>query len=617
MTWLNGNDVRKRAADSITEKEKRKEIFLELLYYVFDSILIPLIRFNFHVTESSTHQNRLFFFRHDVWRLITEPALKELRHNVFMEVPALEANRLLESRLLGFSQVRLLPKASGLRPIMNLKRRVQRVQCGRTILGKSINSVLKPSLSILKYEKDRKPQITGASLFSVNDIHPKLKEFREHLETVGLFGRPLFFVKVDVKACFDTIPQKGIVRVVRNILNADEYQICRYTETKGYDDTYDAVKPAQERPGKAMKSFQVLAHSAHAFHDFEQAVRGRFSIGKRNIAFTDAVAHSYETRQATMTLLKDHIENNLIKQGKRFYRQKKGIPQGSVLSTMLCNLFYADMERNVLSFIHHGHGLLLRLIDDFLFISLDKSRSIKFLETMFNGIVEYGAEVHPSKSLTNFEVEIHGKAVPMPKKDVFPYCGILIDTQSLEITKDWDRRKEITLVDTLSIEQSKTPGRTFYGKMLSALRIQMLKMFLDTSFNSVARVLSTVFHNFLETAMKMFRYVKVMPKASQPDCPILKHTIEDVSRTAWLLLQSKDRKTKTPDYMCQIRKDQLFWLGTQAFIHVFGNSSIRNSPLIGWLEAQANKSLLGNPDEVRRLRRIVHSEIQALNDYRY
>lgn len=60
MTWLNGNDAQKRAADSITENEKRKEIFLELLYYVFDSILIPLIRFNFHVTESSTHQNRLF-----------------------------------------------------------------------------------------------------------------------------------------------------------------------------------------------------------------------------------------------------------------------------------------------------------------------------------------------------------------------------------------------------------------------------------------------------------------------------------------------------------------------------------------------------------------------------
>ena len=617
MTWLHGKDARKLTANSAPEQQKRKEILLEMVYYIFDSILIPLIRFNFHVTESSTHQNRLFYFRHDVWRLMTEPAMRSLKNNMFIEVPTTDANKLLESRPLAFSQVRLLPKTNGLRPIMNLKRRVQRVQSGRTIFGKSINSALKPSLSILKYEKIRKPYIMGASLFSVNDIHPKLRAFRSSLETAGLFGSPFFFVKLDVKACFDTIPQKGILRVVEGTLNADEYQICRHTETKGCDDPYDAKNLAQKDSRKAIKRFQISAHCAHEFHDFDSVVRDKFSLGKRNVAFTDAVAHGYESRQATIILLKDHVENNLIKQGKRFYRQKKGIPQGSVLSTMLCNLFYADMERSVLSFLQHGDSLLLRLIDDFLFISLDKGRSIRFLQTMLNGIADYGAEIHPSKSLANFEVEMDGIAVPVLKRDVFPYCGILVDTQSLEITKDWDRRKKTTVVDTLSIEQSRTPGRILHAKMLSALRIQMLKMFLDTTFNSIAKVLSTIFHSFLETAMKMFRYVKVMPKASQPDPPLLRRTVEDVARTGWLLLQSNDRTIKAPEYTCQIRKDQVSWLAMQAFLHVFGNASARGNTLLSWLKAQADSSMLGESDGVRKLRRIIRTEIQALDGFRY
>ena len=464
------------------EQAKQNEVFLELIYYIFDSLIIPLIRFNFHVTESSTHQNRLFYFRHDVWRMVTEPAIRELKSNLFQEIPTADALKVLDARSLGFSQVRLLPKATGLRPIMNLKRRVQRVQNGRTILGKSINSILKPSLSVLKYEKERRPNILGASLFSVNDMHPRLKRFRAQLESAGLFDRPLCFVKVDVKACFDTIPQAGIMRVINAVFKADEYQICHHTETKGYDDAYDSLNSARSDTRKAFKRFHTSAHGAHMYCDFEQAVRETLSVAKNNVAFTDAIARTYEDKDSMMTLLRDHVENNLIKHGKRFYRQKTGISQGSVLSTMLCNYFYADMERRVLASVLKGHCILLRLIDDFLFISVDEDPCIEFLSIMLSGVKEYGAEVHPSKSLTNFAIEIDSVAVPVHRGKTFPYCGVLVDTQSLEITKDWERRRKTSkypsivmvdyakvspdLIDTLSVEQSRMPGRTFNSKML-------------------------------------------------------------------------------------------------------------------------------------------------------
>ncbi len=73
---------------------------------------------------------------------------------MFEEVKLEDALRILDSRHLGFSQVRLLPKAMTMRPIMNLRRRTL-MRGNEKILGPSINSVLGPVNSMLKYEKVR------------------------------------------------------------------------------------------------------------------------------------------------------------------------------------------------------------------------------------------------------------------------------------------------------------------------------------------------------------------------------------------------------------------------------------------------------------------------------
>ena len=139
---------------SQTDKQKRAEIFHEFLYYVFDSLLIPLIRGNFYVTESSVHRYRLFFFRHDVWRNVAEPAMAAFKANMFEEVKLNDATRILDSRRLGFSQIRLLPKGAAMRPIMNLRRRAL-ARGDKRILGPSINSILGPVHTVLKLEKVR------------------------------------------------------------------------------------------------------------------------------------------------------------------------------------------------------------------------------------------------------------------------------------------------------------------------------------------------------------------------------------------------------------------------------------------------------------------------------
>lgn len=151
--WLAPPDQSQGAKLAVSDFQKRREIFAELIYYLFDSFLIPLISSNFYVTDSSTSRNQLFYFRHDVWKSLSEPALSTMKLSMFEELQPSKIKRLLSRRSLGTSQVRLLPKESGLRPIINLRRRGLSRTKGDMVLARSINSILTPAFNVLNYEK--------------------------------------------------------------------------------------------------------------------------------------------------------------------------------------------------------------------------------------------------------------------------------------------------------------------------------------------------------------------------------------------------------------------------------------------------------------------------------
>ena len=44
----------------------------------------------------------------------------------------------------------------------------------------------------------------------------------------------------------------------------------------------------------------------------------------------------------------------------------------------------------------------------------------------------------------------------------------------------------------------------------STLKIQLHRMFTDTKLNSITRVLHTLYQSFLESAMKVYRYIRCL-----------------------------------------------------------------------------------------------------------
>ena len=62
------------------------------------------------------------------------------------------------------------------------------------------------------------------------------------------------------------------------------------------------------------------------------------------------MVYPYSRKRDIIALLEEHITENIVKLGNEYYRQMVGIPQGSVLSAILCSFFYGDLERRKFKF---------------------------------------------------------------------------------------------------------------------------------------------------------------------------------------------------------------------------------------------------------------------------
>jgi telomerase reverse transcriptase len=277
----------------------------------------------------------------------------------------------------------------------------------------------------------------------VTDIFPRLAAFKASLKEQNLDQSLLYFAKVDVQTCFDTIPQGRLLSMVEGLMSLQVYQTGKHVEIS-------PLGALQRLDGQHVDPLPVKRYVAHSggakdMGSFHELVQNKFVGTKSNTVFVNTNLQQQETKDDLMRLLREHVERNLVKIGKKFYRQKRGIPQGSILSSILCNFFYAELERDVLSFALGSDCLLLRLLDDFLLVTVKRQHAERFMEVMHRGHTDYGVTVEISKSLASFDVVTEaGHRVPRSASNgKFPYCGVCIDTQTLDVGKKSEQSARI------------------------------------------------------------------------------------------------------------------------------------------------------------------------------
>lgn len=590
ITWLKPPKLANRKM-SASDRDKRWEIFNELVYYVFDSLVIPLIRSSFYVTETKEHRGQLFYFRHDVWRKISEPSLAQIKLTMFEEMAPEQ-----KMQGLGSSTIRLLPKINGVRIIANLKKKVLKNFRGRMVLSNSINQQLRPIHDVLKYEQSQQPWLLGSSMFSGNELHGRLKDFKRKIG-----GQRLYFAFLDIKSCFDSIPQDELVELAETLIREDQYRIHRHAEVKGGEDS----KISRQFPCKAFPAGETAAFSAE--------VASKLALDKKCTVFTDTGNLRVLRTQPLLNMLREHITSNTVKIGKRSYRQKKGIPQGSILSSLLCSFFYGAFEAENLSFLDEK-SLLVRQIDDFLLITTEPVAARRFLNIMASGNPKYGITVQAPKSLTNFDATINGRKIPrLHGTTAFPFVGFRIDTHTLSVAKE-RASKDLDVRNGLTVGLNQA-GRSFRTKVLHSMKIQIAALILDTRLNSKVQVMVNLYQCFTEAAMKMCRYVDAM--VTRPLPALVVNVIEESISLTFNLMRQQSRARDKLGYRCDISRPQTQWVASHAILCVLSRKQSRYVEVLARVSKLKLDAEPGINIDNKTQKLIIEEGIRGLRNYVY
>lgn len=584
IEWIAPHNSLRNSRLANTDKQKREELLSELLYYIFDSILIPLIAANFYVTESSVHRNKLLYFRQDVWNRLCKPCLLSVRLGTLAPVRSNQAQRRIGTEQLGYSLTRLVPKDIGVRSITNLKRRSVQLINGKRILVPSVNSRLTPIFNVFNYERQHDDGIFKSDSISMQDIGEKLATFRNRVGCSKT--QPLYFAKVDIRSAFDSIPQQRLLEVTADLFKHDKYLAIKHAVTKIMGDNRTNVKFI-----KSAYPMQTTFIS-DSFHETNASIR-KYSV------CSDTDQYQVISKPYAQKILETHIRANILRVGNKYYRQTEGIPQGSILSSLLCTFFYNHFEKTRLDFLNAECSLLLRIIDDFLLITTEKTQAIRFVEAMKKGDTDYGIMIHAEKSLVNFNIVVDNVQIPkLADSTSFPFCGFLINTETLSVSKD-RCRKDNVIKNSLTVDLHGRVGRKFKRRLLSSLRIQLQSTLLGTTLNSTKRILETLLECFQETAMKLHQYHMHMSHASRPEPKLIIETIVDFINLVFHII-----KQQPPGKTIILARRQVSYLAAAGILRVLTPRSASYPQVIEWLHDMKIKTeycLNVSPKEVEHM----------------
>ncbi|XP_047704415.1 telomerase reverse transcriptase isoform X3 [Prionailurus viverrinus] len=596
--WLRGSPGARCVPAA--EHRRREEVLAKLLCWLMGTYVVELLKSFFYVTETTFQKNRLFFYRKRIWSQLQSIGIRRHFNSVHLrELSEAEVRRHQEARpTLLTSKLRFLPKPSGLRPIVNMDYVVGARTFRRDKKVRHLTSQVKNLFSVLNYERARRPSLLGASVLGMDDIHRVWRSFVLRVRAQDPAPQ-LYFVKVDVTGAYDALPQDKLVEVIANVIRPQENTYCVRQ--------YAVVQRTAQ--GHVRKSFK--RHQVSTFVDLQPYMRQFVEHLQETSSLRDAVVIEQssslnETGHSLFHLFLRLVHNHVIRIGGKSYVQCQGIPQGSILSTLLCSLCYGDMESRLFSGIQQdGYGsplcvcvcvcvcvwsclqpprvsgpldsdgppsrlcvgsrggqqagrehrlvsgcecgqgsgshrsrtlapepgrrpasppsprpargaslgqvlwrellrsrpgeprhgvprcsagrssrrVLLRLVDDFLLVTPHLAQAQAFLRTLVSGVPEYGCTANLQKTAVNFPVDTGapGSVAPLqlPAHCLFPWCGLLLDTRTLEVFCDYSSYAQTSIRSSLTFSQGTRPGRNMRRKLLAVMRLKCCAVFLD------------------------------------------------------------------------------------------------------------------------------------------
>ncbi|XP_028819079.1 telomerase reverse transcriptase [Denticeps clupeoides] len=481
------------AARCPSEHRYREWILGQFLAWLLDSYVLGLVRAFFYVTESMGQKQALRFYTQQVWTRLRDQAFRELlSKGRWKPLSPQQLAALPKSTVT--SRIRFIPKANGMRPITRL--------VGRDAATKHFQSSVRDLRDVLGVCVKSSPSLLGSTVWGRQDIHRVLKSVALHQKSNPT---PLYFVKVDVSGAYDSLPHDKLLQVVSEALHPvlDLHFSIRHF-TKVWEESLHGVRRQFCTRAGALESTNMKGFVMEE----QQSGKLHHAVLVEKFNLTDV------TGRGILQFFRQMLTSCVIRYGKRTFQQVCGVPQGFVVSAMLCNLCYGHMENTLLGHVTERGGCLMRLVDDFLLITPKLHKALTFLRRLLNGVPQYGCVVNPQKVAVNFPPgeEMGGEGVRvLPQHCLFPWCGLLVDTNTLDVSNDYSSYAGLSLRYSLTIGYAHSAASFMQKKLMSILRLKCDAIFLDLAMNSLECVFKNLYKIVLLQAMRFHVCVRALP----------------------------------------------------------------------------------------------------------
>ncbi|XP_072033355.1 telomerase reverse transcriptase-like [Amphiura filiformis] len=491
---------------SPTDLAKQHQMLAGFFAWLMDSYVITLVKTMFYVTESSCSKSQLLFFHKPIWHKLERIGAKKLQAaGVIQPITEQVAMDTMKSaKSLGCSKLRFVPKKRSLRPIVRMGK--SSIPNKETL---SINVLLQGLFDVLTHIKHSNPASFGSAVLGTDTIYPKWRHFvQAHKEHHINDSTQLYFIKLDIEKCYESIQHDKLFQVITTLLNSEpsikEYVIRRYATV--------TLHQGHQR----QRAFQRhVSTSQEVVTDFHRVLMGLAKDNQcvKNAVIVNQVSQHIETPSSLITRLKQHVKHDILKSGGQHYLRTSGICQGSAISSLLCSFFYAHMEKCCLSGIEED-GLLLHLVDDFLLVTPHLNKAHRFLRVLLKGLPQYGCNANPDKTLVNFDYDYEGTCLPrIPAEGLFPWCGLLFHTVDLHVYNEYARYHGIMIRYTLTMDTTGDVFSAMKSKLKKSLQAKDICIFVDPHINSTQAIITNSYQMLLMLAFRFHAYYHNLPSS--------------------------------------------------------------------------------------------------------
>ncbi|XP_024989026.1 telomerase reverse transcriptase [Cynara cardunculus var. scolymus] len=577
-------------------------------YWFFKCLVVPLVQANFYITESEHGKLDVFFYEKSLWEKLMKSSLSCLKEQCYSLLDVNAVKSIVSARSFGFSRVRFLPKANGIRPLANL-RSSSRLPLGQSSLQaykrwplrhplshsrrdaykefKAVNVVLRDLHAALKDVQLQRPETLGSSVFSYNDVHRKFRDFISRINR-GLNTLPcVYLVVADVRKAYDSIDQDKLLLVMKDVITDDHllHQTHQVIVSNRYMQVCQYINLSRQ--------FRSHVHACSSHSILVNQGRSR-TARKEDLHFN----------------LQQHVKYNVLHIDKKFYLQNVGIPQGSILSSLLCSFYFGHMENcKLVPFLDKvtktgmpessdrrciGDHLLLRFIDDFLFISTSKKQALAFFSRLERGFCDYNCNMNREKFGFSFDVDnikpqSNRVYIDEDGNKFLRWSGLFINCKTLEVQADYTRYLDAHLSSTLTVCWQGNPGRHFSGKLCDYLRPKCHAIFYDSNINSAAVVRLNIHQAFLLCAMKFHCYICDLSDICSFDSGSYMNIIHNSLRFMYKLMKKQMYSLDVDPSLrpiLKVKKREVEWLGLTAYFQVLQRKQSRYKELLSLLKSQ-------------------------------